>query len=237
MQAPAYRDWVVKAFNDDMPYDRFLLLQVAADQVAPGDRPALAAMGFLTIGRRFLGVTRDIIDDRIDVLTRGTMGLTVGCARCHDHKFDPIPTERLLLPLRRLPELHRADGADRRPRRARRVDRGIPQGAGQAARGPAGRARVEPGRGVPAGPRAGGRLPDGPAGLAGVPGGGLRRRRRQGRPGPGLRPPLEGLPGRRGEGRRPGLPPLATVRRAPGRRVRRPRRRGDPGFARPDRPD
>jgi mono/diheme cytochrome c family protein len=92
VQAPAYRDWVVKAFNDDMPYDRFLRLQVAADQVAPGDRSALAAMGFLTMGRRFLGVTRDIIDDRIDVLTRGTMGLTVGCARCHDHKFDPIPT-------------------------------------------------------------------------------------------------------------------------------------------------
>ncbi len=92
VQAPAYRDWVVKAFNDDMPYDRFLLLQVAADRIAPGDRPALAAMGFLTLGRRFLGVTRDIIDDRIDVLTRGTMGLTVGCARCHDHKFDPIPT-------------------------------------------------------------------------------------------------------------------------------------------------
>ncbi len=92
VQAPAYRDWVVKAFNEDMPYDRFLRLQVAADQVEPGDRSALAAMGFLTMGRRFLGVTRDIIDDRIDVLTRGTMGLTVGCARCHDHKFDPIPT-------------------------------------------------------------------------------------------------------------------------------------------------
>ena len=92
VQAPAYRDWVVKAFNDDMPYDRFLLDQVAADQAAPGDRPSLAAMGFLTLGRRFLGVTRDIIDDRIDVLTRTTMGLTVGCARCHDHKFDPIPT-------------------------------------------------------------------------------------------------------------------------------------------------
>jgi hypothetical protein len=92
VQAPAYRDWVVRAFNDDLPYDRFLLLQLAADRVAPGDRSALAAMGFLTIGRRFLGVTHDIIDDRIDVVTRGTMGLTVACARCHDHKFDPIPT-------------------------------------------------------------------------------------------------------------------------------------------------
>jgi len=92
VHAPAFRDWVVRALNEDMPYDHFLLLQVAADQAAPGDRPALAAMGFLTLGRRFLGVTHDIIDDRIDVVTRGTMGLTVGCARCHDHKFDPIPT-------------------------------------------------------------------------------------------------------------------------------------------------
>jgi len=88
----AYRDWVVKALNADLPYDRFLLLQIAADQVAdraPGDE---AAMGFLTLGRRFLGVKRDIIDDRIDVVTRGTMALTVSCARCHDHKYDPIPT-------------------------------------------------------------------------------------------------------------------------------------------------
>lgn len=92
VHARTYRDWVVTALNDDMPYDRFLLLQLAADQVdakAPGD---MAAMGFLTLGRRFLGVERDIIDDRIDVVTRGTMGLTVGCARCHNHKYDPIPT-------------------------------------------------------------------------------------------------------------------------------------------------
>jgi len=92
VQAAPYRDWVVKAFNDDLPYDRFLLDQIAADQANPGDPSALAAMGFLTVGRRFLGVTPDVIDDRIDVVTRGTMGLTVGCARCHDHKFDPIPT-------------------------------------------------------------------------------------------------------------------------------------------------
>jgi hypothetical protein len=86
-----FRDWVIGALNDDLPYDRFLMLQIAADQVAdkkPGDE---AAMGFLTIGRRFLGVKHEIIDDRIDVVTRGMLGLTVGCARCHDHKYDPIP--------------------------------------------------------------------------------------------------------------------------------------------------
>ena len=87
-----YRDWVVNALNVDMPYDRFLLLQIAADQVPDRTENDLAAMGFLTIGRRFQGVRRDIIDDRIDVVCRGTMSLTVGCARCHDHKYDPIPT-------------------------------------------------------------------------------------------------------------------------------------------------
>ena len=86
-----YRDWVVRAFNEDLPYDRFLILQMAADEAARDPRD-LAAMGFLTLGRRFLGVTPDIIDDRIDVVTRGTLGLTVSCARCHDHKYDPIPT-------------------------------------------------------------------------------------------------------------------------------------------------
>ncbi len=92
VHAWSYRDWVVKAFNDDLPYDRFLLLQIAADQLVPASSPDLAAMGFLTGGRRFIGVTRDIIDDRIDVVTRGTMALTAACARCHDHKYDPIPT-------------------------------------------------------------------------------------------------------------------------------------------------
>ncbi len=92
VHAPTYRDWVVKTLNGDLPYDRFLALQIAADQVAPNDKPSQAAMGFMTLGRRFLGITHDIYDDRIDVVTRGTMGLTVSCARCHDHKYDPIPT-------------------------------------------------------------------------------------------------------------------------------------------------
>lgn len=87
-----YRDWVIQAINDDLPYDQFLIQQLAADQVVTKeDSRPLAAMGFLTLGRRFLNNTHDIIDDRIDVLGRGLMGLTVACSRCHDHKFDPIP--------------------------------------------------------------------------------------------------------------------------------------------------
>lgn len=90
--ASHFRDWVIKAFNDDLPYDRFLLMQLAADQAAKEDPSQLAAMGYLTLGRRFLGVESDVIDDKIDVVSRGMLGLTVGCARCHDHKYDPIPT-------------------------------------------------------------------------------------------------------------------------------------------------
>src|SRR5205807_9683987 len=69
---------------------------LAADQLqlpSGGDTRPLAAMGFLTVGRRFLLDQNEIIDDRIDVVCRGLLGLTVTCARCHDHKFDPIPTE------------------------------------------------------------------------------------------------------------------------------------------------
>ncbi len=92
IHAWTYRDWVVRALNEDLPYDRFLRLQIAADQIEDRRPEDLAAMGFLTLGRRFLGVAREIIDDRIDVVTRGTLGLTVSCARCHDHKYDPIAT-------------------------------------------------------------------------------------------------------------------------------------------------
>ncbi|MGL4554189.1 MAG: DUF1549 and DUF1553 domain-containing protein, partial [Gemmataceae bacterium] len=87
-----YRDYVIRALNDDLPYDRFVTEQLAADRLPLGpDKRPLAAMGFLTLGRRFLNNTHDIIDDRIDVVTRGLLGLTVSCARCHDHKFDAIP--------------------------------------------------------------------------------------------------------------------------------------------------
>ncbi|MHB8520270.1 MAG: PSD1 and planctomycete cytochrome C domain-containing protein [Limisphaerales bacterium] len=91
--AYTYRDYVIRAFNQDLPYNRFILEQLAADQLDLGkDKRPLAALGFLTLGRRFLNNQADIIDDRIDVVSRGLMGLTVGCARCHDHKYDPIPT-------------------------------------------------------------------------------------------------------------------------------------------------
>ncbi|MFO0846824.1 MAG: DUF1549 domain-containing protein, partial [Gemmataceae bacterium] len=85
-----YRDYVVGALNADLPYDRFIVEQLAADRLGlSGDQSALAAMGFVTLGRRFLNNPHDIIDDRIDAVSRGLMGLTVGCARCHDHKYDP----------------------------------------------------------------------------------------------------------------------------------------------------
>ncbi|HEX7896689.1 MAG TPA: PSD1 and planctomycete cytochrome C domain-containing protein [Planctomycetota bacterium] len=87
-----YRDWVIDAFNGDLPFDRFVTLQLAADRV-PAEPRDLAALGFLTVGRSFLNRLPDIIDDRIDVLGRGLLGLSIGCARCHDHKYDPVPTK------------------------------------------------------------------------------------------------------------------------------------------------
>ncbi len=86
-----YRDYVIRAFNEDKPYNIFVLEQLAADRLAVlKDRRDLAALGFLALGPRFNGNTNDIINDRIDVVCKGFQGLTVTCARCHDHKFDPI---------------------------------------------------------------------------------------------------------------------------------------------------
>jgi hypothetical protein len=92
--AYTYRDYVISAFNQNVPYDQFLIEQIAADRLPSedGKRP-LTALGFLTLGGRFMGNVHDVIDDRIDVICRGLMSLTVTCARCHDHKFDPIPAE------------------------------------------------------------------------------------------------------------------------------------------------
>ncbi|MDX2039724.1 MAG: PSD1 and planctomycete cytochrome C domain-containing protein [Acidobacteriota bacterium] len=91
--AYTYRDWVIRALNEDLPYDQFLLQQIAADRLPHNDSRNLAALGFLTVGRGgFATTTEERIDDKVDVAIRGTMALTVSCARCHNHKFDPIPT-------------------------------------------------------------------------------------------------------------------------------------------------
>jgi hypothetical protein len=95
-----YRDFVIRAFNDDMPYDQFLKWQLAGDELAPRDPQALAATGFLAAGVHATQITANQAEkeryDELDDMTRtvGTtmLGLTVGCARCHDHKFDPIST-------------------------------------------------------------------------------------------------------------------------------------------------
>ena len=87
-----YRDYVIDAFNSDKPYDQFIIEQLAADRLPDlaKDDARLAALGFITVGKRFQN-NDDTIDERIDATTKGFLGLTVSCSRCHDHKFDPIP--------------------------------------------------------------------------------------------------------------------------------------------------
>jgi hypothetical protein len=91
-----YRDYVIRAFNEDKPYDRFVLEQLAGDEVAPDDPKVLVATGFLRLGiyeynqRNAWGQWRDILNDITDVTGDAFLGLGMGCARCHDHKFDPI---------------------------------------------------------------------------------------------------------------------------------------------------
>ncbi|MDB5321633.1 MAG: hypothetical protein JWN40_3264 [Phycisphaerales bacterium] len=98
-----YRDWVIDAVNHDVPYDRFVKLQLAADLIPDTPRKDLVALGFLGAapcyhkdGRLSKEVVETLYtddwDERVDTVTRGFLGLTVACARCHDHKFDPIPT-------------------------------------------------------------------------------------------------------------------------------------------------
>ncbi len=84
------------AFNEDLPYDEFVRQQIAADLLGdPEDKQRLAALGFFALGPVYYGDSKklDQMDDRIDTLSRGFLGLTVACARCHDHKFDPISTK------------------------------------------------------------------------------------------------------------------------------------------------
>lgn len=105
-KAYLYRDWVVRALNRDLPYNEFIRLQVAGDELPRQDatepvnyEERLAGLGFQGLGPQFrkgaageAKAKADEIEDRVDTLSRGILGLTVSCARCHDHKFDPIPT-------------------------------------------------------------------------------------------------------------------------------------------------
>jgi hypothetical protein len=95
-----YRDWVIRAFNEDLPYDQFVAAQLAADQLEGAKRLRhLPALGFLGLGPWYYDngaveiMRADERHDRVDAVSRGFLGLTVGCARCHDHKYDPIPTK------------------------------------------------------------------------------------------------------------------------------------------------
>ena len=93
-----YRDYVVRAFNADKPFDQFLIEQIAGD-LLPRSEDALAATGFLALGGKVLAepdmqkLEMDIIDEQMDTLGKAFMGMTLGCARCHDHKFDPVAQE------------------------------------------------------------------------------------------------------------------------------------------------
>lgn len=99
-----YRDYVVSAFNRDKPYDLFVQEQLAGDLLPPDSNPAVSferwtATGFLSLGAKMLAeddpvkMQMDIIDEQVDTIGRALMGMTLGCARCHDHKFDPVPTD------------------------------------------------------------------------------------------------------------------------------------------------
>ena len=94
-----YRDFVIKALNQDMPYDQFVRWQIAGDEFAPDDPLAMMATGFLGAGvfptqlteKEFEPARYDELDDMVATIGTSMLGLTTGCARCHDHKFDPIP--------------------------------------------------------------------------------------------------------------------------------------------------
>lgn len=93
-----YRAWVIDAFNQDLPYDRFLRLQLAADLESGSTQEDMPALGFLGLGPKYynrnrIEVMADEWEDRVDTVSRAMLGLTVACARCHDHKFDPITQE------------------------------------------------------------------------------------------------------------------------------------------------
>jgi cytochrome c553 len=95
-QAWRYRDWVVGAFNSDMPYDVFVKAQIAADLMPGDNRELLGGLGLFGLGPWYYGISHppqaraDERHERVDMVSRGFLGLTAACARCHDHKYDPI---------------------------------------------------------------------------------------------------------------------------------------------------
>ena len=214
LHLPRLRDPVLQRAT--CPFDRFVLEQLAADQLDLGGDPApLAAMGFLTVGRRFLNDQNEIIDDRIDVVGRGLLGLTLGCARCHDHKFDPIPSEDYY-------SLYGVFASSVEPDELPRLDRpgetAKPETEAIEARD---RRRPQDPRRLPG--RAAGRARERPPGaILQVPEGGLR---------PGAQPPAPEA--RRARGRRQARPPAAPRRDLPLEAPARVGRRGPRPGPRP----
>ena len=94
-----FRNWVIQSFNDDLPYDKFISWQIAGDEIAPDNKDARIATGFLRLapeesnGADYTQIRQDILNDVTDVTAQAFLGLTLGCARCHNHKFDPIRQE------------------------------------------------------------------------------------------------------------------------------------------------
>ena len=149
-----YRDYVIGAFNGDKPYDQFLLEQLAGDLLPAGDdeaanRERLVATGFLVLGPKMLAeddpvkMEMDIVDEQVDTVGRVFLGLTLGCARCHDHKFDPIPTADyyglagIFKSTRTMENLKVVAMWNERPLATEteaRGDRGIPEGGRRVAR-------------------------------------------------------------------------------------------------------
>lgn len=90
-----YRDYVIRALNDDVPYDDFLRQQLAADRLELSEEETwkLAGLGFMNVGRRFFNRRHQILPERVDLVSRGLLGMTMMCAQCHDHKFDPLSAQ------------------------------------------------------------------------------------------------------------------------------------------------
>jgi hypothetical protein len=113
-----YRDFVIKAFNQDLPFDEFVRLQIAGDELKPNDFTATAATGFLVAGpypgqttaKTLEPIRYDHLDDMIATTGTSLLGMTLGCARCHEHKYDPIPQQdyyRLIATLARTDSMNR----------------------------------------------------------------------------------------------------------------------------------